>query len=174
MAGQTSEWQHRRSKFNHDWLKNVYLNNLDGFLAIFRSSKPDKTLVKEFLEEDFPQWKEKMKEGEWLLDSFEETMSPKTFFEKLPLSRMKNNDKKWATELIHANWMARHSIEEKIAQSKKCLKKANEDYTALDGKLKQIERNPSELKNILPEFKNFRASCLAFSRSLSKFPRKTI
>ena len=65
------DWQRRRSEFNHDWLKNRYLNNLDGFIANLEMKKPDETRLMRFLDEDLRQWKAKEEEARRLMDSFE-------------------------------------------------------------------------------------------------------
>ncbi len=47
------DWESRRSRFNHDWLKNRHLNRLDGLLSLLESpsaAPPD--LLAGFLQHD--------------------------------------------------------------------------------------------------------------------------
>jgi hypothetical protein len=165
-----SLWQKRRSEFNHDWLKNRYLNNLDGFIANLEMKKPDEARLLIFLEEDKNQWKTKEKEARSLMDSFEKEMSPAVLFETGILKRMDPESQEWMKPITHRLWLNRHDIKNKISNCEEWLLKVNAQYDKMNRLLDETGRNMEQLKNLLPEFKAFRDICQAFSESISKLP----
>lgn len=168
------DWQRRRSEFNHDWLKNRYLNNLDGFIANLEMKKPDETRLMIFLDEDLHQWKTKEEEARLLMDSFEKEMSPTVLFETGILKRMDAESQEWIKPLTHHYWLENHNIKNKISNCEKCFLKVTAQYDKINSMLNEKGRNIEYLKNLLPEFKAFRDACLAFSQSISKFPSKVL
>ena len=169
-----SEWQRRRSEFNHDWLKNRYLNNLGGFIANLEMKKPDETRLKIFLEEDWRQWKTKEEEARWLMDSFEKKMSPLVLFETGILKGMDPEKQKWIKPLTHDCWLNRHDIENKISHCEEWFLKTAAQYDKINRMLDEIGRNIEQLKSLLPEFKTFRNISQVFSESISKLPAKVL
>ena len=77
-----SIWQLKRSEFNHDWLKNQFLNRLNAFLERLRSGNPDAEKLSRFVREDLPEWSAHEPEARWLIDSLEHELSPKRFFDQ--------------------------------------------------------------------------------------------
>jgi hypothetical protein len=164
------DWQRRRSEFNHDWLKNRYLNNLDGFIANLEMKKPDETLLMIFMEEDWIQWKTHEENARLLIDSFEKEMSPDVLFETGILKGMNPEAREWLKPLTHYLWLERHDIKNKISNCQEWLLKVNAQYDKMNRMLNETGRNMKQLKNLLPEFKAFRDICQAFSESISKLP----
>jgi hypothetical protein len=163
-----SQWQMTRSAFNHDWLKNRYLNNLGGFIALLESENPDMDHLEEFLALDFIQWEEKSQKVEWLIRSFETEMSPATLFNYEPLKRMEKHCHAWLKKWVHALWLSRYSLREKIDRVNRLFSNTWDHYRKIDNKLKIIDKTAANLKQMLPEFSAFRETCLSFSKSLSQ------
>jgi DNA repair exonuclease SbcCD ATPase subunit len=168
------DWQRRRSEFNHDWLKNRYLNNLDGFIANLEMKKPDVSRLMIFLDEDWNQWKPKEEEARRLMDSFEKEMSPLVLFESGILKRMNPESQKWIKPLTHQLWLNNHDIKNKISNCEEWFLKVTAQYDKINSMLDEKKRNIEQLKNLLPEFKAFRETCRAFSQSISKLPSKVL
>lgn len=168
------DWQRRRSEFNHDWLKNRYLNNLDGFIAKLEMKKPDETRLMIFLDEDLRQWKAKEEEARRLMDSFEKEMSPVVLFESGILNRMDPESQEWLKPLLHHLWLNNHDIKNKISNCEQWFLKVAAQYDKINSMLDEKNRNMEQLKNLLPEFKVFRDTCRAFSQSISNLPSKVL
>lgn len=164
------DWQRRRSEFNHDWLKNRYLNNLDGFIAILEMKKTDETRLTIFLEEDWNQWKAQQEEARQLIESVEAEMSPAVIFETGILKRMNPESQEWMKPLTHYLWLERHDIKNKISDCEGWLLKVNAQYDRINRMLDENGRTMEQLKNLLPEFKAFRDTCQAFSESIGRLP----
>ena len=168
------DWQRRRSEFNHDWLKNRYLNNLDGFIANLEMKKPDETRLMRFLDEDLRQWKAKEEEARRLMDSFEKEMSPEVLFESGILKRMDPESQAWIKPMLHHLWLNNHDIKNKISNCEQWFLKVAAQYDKINSMLDEKNRNMEQLKNLLPEFKAFRETCRAFSQSISNLPSKVL
>jgi glycerol kinase len=67
-------WEARRSAFRHDWLKNTYLNRLDGFLSGLDAANPDLEWLLEFVEEDLPAWEERKEEARQVIGTNDTTL----------------------------------------------------------------------------------------------------
>ena len=167
-------WQKRRSEFNHDWLKNRYLNNLDGFIANLEMKKPDETRLMIFLDEDLDQWKAKDEEARRLMDSFEKEMSPVVLFESDILKRMDPGSQEWLKPLLHHLWLNNHDIKNKISNCEQWYLKVAAQYDKIKSMLEEKSRDIEQLKSLLPEFKIFRDTCRAFSQSISNLPSKVL
>ncbi|MGD2084547.1 MAG: hypothetical protein PVH61_00035 [Candidatus Aminicenantes bacterium] len=165
-----ADWQRRRSEFNHDWLKNRYLNNLDGFIANLEMKKTDESRLKTFLAEDWNQWKAHREDARELIASVETEMSPAVLFETGILKRMDSESQEWMKPLTHQLWLERHDIKNKISDCEDWLLKVNAQYDKINRMLNETGRTMGQLKNLLPEFKAFRDICQAFSESISKLP----
>jgi len=165
-----SLWQKQRSEFNHDWLKNRYLNNLDGFIANLEMKKPDESRLTIFLVEDWNQWKTHREEAGQLIASVETEMSPAVLFETGILKRMDPESQEWMKPLTHHLWLNRHDIKNKIANCEEGLLKVNAQYDKINSMLNRTGGNMEQLKNLLPEVKAFRDICQAFSESISQLP----
>lgn len=163
-------WQKRRSEFNHDWLKNRYLNNLDGFIANLEMKKPDEPRLMIFLQEYWIQWKTHQVEAGELIASFETEMSPAVLFETGILKRMDPESQEWLKPLTHHLWLERHDIKKKISNCEEWLFKVNTQYDKINRMLDEKGRTLEQLKNLLPEFKAFRDICQSFSESISQLP----
>lgn len=167
----TTTWQERRSDFNHDWLKNKYLNGLTAFIERLQSSQPDRERLIEFLHHRFPSWEARRDQLTWLRDTFEDEMSPRRLFEVLPLNRCDEQTKTWLGELVHALWLARYPKKTSIQTVCAAFETADRQYEHLRRALKDVEMvEVAYLAGLLPDFCTFKESCLALSIAISRLP----
>lgn len=175
-----SSWQNRRSTFNHDWLKNKYLNRLNAFLERLYMSDSDSMRLFRFLNDDFPEWKKQQSEIESLLETFETDMSPKSLFKKEPLNRCDNETRIWLGQLIHALWLARYPIKEWIHAGQNAFRNVNDQYNNIVKILKskkldcESEDYRTTLKPLIPHFLQFKKACEELSRAVGMFPHQIL
>ena len=74
-----SDWQRRRSDFNHQWLKNRLLSALDAADHVIRGRIRGAAYLQELLDVDLPEWQERRGDLDALLEDFESEMSPGGF-----------------------------------------------------------------------------------------------
>ncbi|MEM8550690.1 MAG: hypothetical protein AAGF10_07860 [Verrucomicrobiota bacterium] len=161
-------WEERRSIFSHDWLKNIYLNRLDGFIARLSSEQPNRSRLSEFLQEDFPQWATHRQEAQWLLNSFDYEMSPLRLFAKLPLSRCSPETQAWLGPLTHNLWRTRYAVCLRLDKGRKVWREVEEAYCALAEQLDDLATiDVSRLFNLLPDFRKLREACVRLGKALS-------
>jgi len=171
----TPSWQTRRSAFNHDWLKNKYLNRLTGFLERIKTPDPDIARLARFIEEDFPEWEVQRDEVLNLIASFEEEMSPRSLFEQEPLSRCDEDTKLWLGELVHALWMVRYPVKEWVSSARNATHMANSKYDHLAKEIKvQKESLQGNLKSLLTPFLEFKGACDKLGKAISSFPHEVL
>jgi hypothetical protein len=164
-------WETRRSAFRHDWLKNTYLNRLDGFLSGLDAANPDLEWLLEFVEEDLPAWEERKGEARWVIDAYEDEMSPRTLFARPPLSRCAPEKKRWLGNLVHELWRSRYDTTETTEKARKALNDANRKYDQLAD---EIEGTPdaARLQALRPQFEAFKKACVALGDAMSNFLRE--
>lgn len=167
-----SDWQIRRSKFNHDWLKNKFLNSFNDFIEQLQKRDPDIARMSAFLEEDFPAWKLRQKEVQSIVQSFEDSMSPLRLLRCAPLNRCDVETQEWLGHLVHGLWLARYPVQRKAKQSQDALVAVNELYEKIAYELEQPK--PIELTKLAalrPQFCELKATYQALSKVLSNLPR---
>ena len=167
-----SEWQVRRNKFNHDWLKNKFLNSFDDFIVQLKKSKPAVTRVSEFLATDFPAWKTHQQEAQWIVESFEDSMSPRRLLASSPLNRCADETHAWLGNLVHGLWLTRYPVKRKIQESRDALAAVNKMYEKIIRELEQSR--PIELTKLialLPQFSELQETYQTLSKTLSNLPR---
>ena len=175
-----SSWQNRRSAFNHDWLKNKYLNRLDAFLERLNMPDSDSLRLSRFLTDDFSEWKKQQSEIESLLETFEPEMSPKSLFKKEPLNRCDHETITWLSQLIHGLWLARYPIKEWIHAAQNAFCNVNDQYNNIVEVLKskkldcESEDYQTALKLLIPHFLQFKKVCEELSQTIGMFPHQIL
>jgi hypothetical protein len=168
VATEPRSWENRRSALRHDWLKNTYLNRLDGFLSGLNAETPDREWLLEFIEEDLPAWEDKKDEARQVIDAYEEEMSPRTLLNRPPLSNCSSETQDWLGDLVHRLWRARYTPNDTTETARNALDDASKKYEQLD---EQLDDAPSvaELKSLRPEFEAFRDACVNLGEAMSEF-----
>jgi hypothetical protein len=166
------EWQRRRSEFNHDWFKPKYLIALQSFLERLQAEDLGSiTRLREFVEMDFPVWGKCSTDAWWLIQHFEQEMSPVGLFNTEPLSRCGGETKEWLAPLIHALWLERRAVRQSLARAEILLNRVDEGFAMLSTNLPRVDDGYlQQLQSNLPAWKKFVDDCFNFSQYLSEFP----
>lgn len=169
-----SEWQTRRNKFNHDWLKNKFLNSFNDFIHQLQKRNPDLVRVSEFVAEDFPEWESHRRDAQWIVESFENKMSPQQLLNILSLNQCDKGTREWLGHLVHELWLSRYLVKEKLQDSQKALIEVNKMYEKLASELEQsIPIGLTKLISLRPQFCDLKANYEVLSKTLSDLPRYT-
>ena len=167
-----SEWQIRRNKFNHYWLQNIFLNSFKDFIGQLQKCNPDMVLISKFLEEDFPAWKSKRQDAEWIVQSFEDKMFPQQLLSVSPLNRCDEGTREWLGRLVHELWLSRYLVKEKLKESQEALIEVNKMYEKLASQLEQsMPIRLTKLISLRPQFCELKQTYKALSKSLSNLPQ---
>ncbi|MCP4545547.1 MAG: hypothetical protein GY835_03640 [bacterium] len=169
-------WQRRRGALNHDWLKNDYLKAVDAFLARLEQKSPDPERLEEFLSVDLPGWDRQRPNLESLLDAAEECLSPRRLFDVPPLSNAAPETLVWLPALTHALWLARHPIQQRIAEAHAALQKAEATYKRISQELSCNDRKVGiePLQASRSAFVDFSGALRALSCAISALPQKIL
>jgi hypothetical protein len=168
-----SIWQLKRSEFNHDWLKNQFLNRLNAFLERLRGENPDAEKLSRFVREHLSEWNAHEPEARWLIDSLENELSPKRFFDQPPLSNCDSETKSWLPTVVHEIWLSRYPVRELREKATGSLAKVNEQYAKLSS---AVEKSPSlnagSLVGLRHEFSELSHLCVELHDTFSAFDVK--
>lgn len=168
-------WQRRRSDFNHDWLKNQYINRLGGFIERLKTEGADISRIVRFLKQDFPEWEKKRETARELIVSFDREMSPRVLFKQEPLNQCDTDTKRWLGDLMHALWMARYPVKKWRCEAEKALKLVDCQYSALKKVIDSLNQIDSErLASLLPSLVAFKQACEKLSQTISQFPHEVL
>ena len=167
-----SDWQTRCNKFNHDWLKNKFLNSFDDFTVQLKKSDPDLVRVSEFLEKDFPAWESRRQDAQWIVQSFEDSVSPRQLLESSPLNRCDDETRAWLGNLMHGLRLSRYPVKSKVQESRDALRTVNKLYEKITYELEQFRPiKLTKLTSLRPQFCELKGAYEALSKTLSDLPR---
>jgi hypothetical protein len=169
----SSRWQIDRGQLNHNWLQNGVLVGLHHALNIssgmVRSQNARGSLL-----EDVQRWQERRNELPAFLGRFENEMSPKVLFDRIPLCRCSVETRKWLIPLTHELWLRREKVQEKIALVKEAYKVAERTYERVHADLQKIPLTPTieELWLFERLLREFTAACEDLSLAISALPHE--
>ena len=123
-AAPLEDWQQRRSRLNHDWLKNRHLNRLEGILALLDVAVPSPEPLDEFVHDDLAGWPRRASEVRALLASFDAEMSPRALFGAPPLCRLPRAAQDWLGDRLHRLWGERIAAARLLAEAGEALDQA--------------------------------------------------
>lgn len=167
------KWQVDRGQLNHNWLQNSVLIGLRHALSTVsggvRPANIRKTIV-----EDILRWQERRHDLSLLLERFENEMSPKVFFDVLPLSRCSDETKAWLVPVTHELWLQREMVKEKISANLMAFEYGQKCYQALNAALEKVPEAASveDVQALEPLLLEFTKACEALSGSISSLPHE--
>ena len=159
-------WASARARFNHDWLKNSFLQTLGTLMNVARGSVQMEDggvgLCSSMLED----WRERSHKAKELAETFEKEMSPAQLFLVPPLDSLNNAG--WAAlpTLIHTLWLIRYPVKRWVSDTLDAWQKG-EDEAALI--MKQLETGAS-LIQMGDALLRFQGTCTMLADTLSQFP----
>jgi len=168
VATEARFWETRRSAFRHDWLKNTYLNRLKGFLSGLTAENPDREWLLEFVKEDLPTWDEKKDEARWVIDTYEDEMSPRTLLDQPPLANCSSDTQDWLGRLVHRLWHERYDVGQTTEAAQEAFDKVDEKCGVLREQLEDAS-TVADLRALRPEFESFKDACVDLGEAMSEF-----
>jgi hypothetical protein len=171
-----TNWENRRSKFNHDWLKNEYLPALGKWRRILNDEVVDDHFESKFLLEVLPLWKKKEGEIIKIVQDFEKEMSPAILFNKKSLSQCQPDMKESLKALVDALWRIRNPVSTWLENSFFAIDSVSKSFytlsEAFDG-FNQVLR-ATECRIIADLFEEFRKNCIRLGDAVEKFPHEVL
>lgn len=135
--------------------------------------EPDQARLREFLGDDLPQWMERRRQAENLLDRFEIEMSPRQLLQQPPLDRISYDTQEWLGPLVHALWLARHRVQTLLSRARLCLVSVDSAYSDLSNGVRKTRTGDLPyLLARLAAFRGFREKLLSLSEALTAFPHR--
>lgn len=169
----TSNWHIDRGQLNHNWLQNGVLVALNHAVRI-ASGGVKSSVVRQALAEDVLRWDERRNELPEFLDRFENEMSPKVFFDRIPLCRCSPDTKSWLIPLIHELWLGREKVRERIGAAKKAYDTAERAYSVVHADLEKMPTTPT-IEDLWPferVLRELTAACEILSKAISALPHE--
>jgi hypothetical protein len=168
----TPEWQRRRSRFNHDWMKNGFIPAVSSCLNSLQGRVESSELLVAFFDEILPEWEKHRETALELPRLFEEEMSPRILLNTPPLSLLPTETRFWLGAVVHGLWLARYPVREWVDDVSACVAEADSLYWQLREALgQQAGIGGSERGHaILPELGQFMEACFRLSKAIEQFP----
>lgn len=149
------EWQGVRSRVNHDWLKNSFINHLKSLANL-----PEDRHTRKVVAGNMDEWLPHIEELQRLIDTIEYDMSPARLFEQAPLSGISEQQKAWICPLLHESWRKKNDI----PGIKKKMEKGSKEIERAFSVFKPKFENGDFTSNDVIKFVNV---CQKFSEYLS-------
>lgn len=173
MKTEQTNWQRRRSDFNHQWLKNRYLSALDAAEQVIRGRVKAAAYWQEFIEVDLREWQERRDDLRKLLEDFEKEMSPRRFFDSPPLADCDSPAEVVLADLVHQLWLVRYPVGDWIGNARTSSLKVDNHFKLLL-KIEPVDETGKVRAEFVAEFEKFRAACRDLSRAVEKFPDRIL
>jgi hypothetical protein len=167
-------WQRRRGRFNHDWLKNQYIQALGKWINVLRRDVDDPGFDETFMASIFTQWRSHRIELSALLGDFELTMTPATLFESGPLASCDAETRRWLPDVIHQLWLVRNGCRSLLDRALAAADEVDRIYTDIDRIASQRRSTALDLAPFTERFVALRAACETLGAILSQFPNKVL
>lgn len=166
-----SQWQAKRTKLNHDWLKNDFLRRLRAFVSRVEDGAQDAARLEEFACKHWPEWRRHSHLIRDMLIDGEECLSPRQYFACLPLSACPAEVKSWLPNLIHALWLVRTDIRRHNAEAQCSLNRAEALFDELSPILQHASQNlTSDLAKSVGQLREFEAAAKQLGESIGRLP----
>jgi len=167
-------WQYRRTRFNHDWLKNQYIPALGRLQNLMNGQIEDFDSEAVFMEQILSEWRAHREEALSLPRDFEEGMSPRRLFDCPPLSYSDAETVGPHGDLIHCLWMARHPVRRWIAEASARAIEADEAYRQLHEALLADTDLPPQQSSVPFQTlgTNFYGACCKLAKAIEQFPNR--
>ena len=170
------EWQSKRNRFNHDWLKNHYLLALSKLLNILDDRIEDTDFVSEYLNGGFQIWEREHSEALALVEQFAASMSPSVLFTRTPYSNLLNQ-LSCLPALTDALWRSKYRIDELVADARDAAVAANKDYLLIVAILKEKSATDATVgqdRELRELFASFRSHCSALAEAIELLPNRIL
>jgi hypothetical protein len=169
-------WQAKRNRFNHDWLKNKFSLTLEKAVKIAQERIEDDEFAAKFIQIALPEFESEMKTARSLIESFESSMSPCVLLDRTPLCRLDVRTRDWLGQVVHACWRNRIGACELVDKATRKLKEA---LAAFDRLRQCIEGNCAKLEGqqlacCLTGLLAFRDACGELGIAISMFPSRIL
>jgi hypothetical protein len=167
-------WQAGRNRFSHDWLKNKFSLTLERAVKIAQERIEDDEFAARFIEKVLPEFESEIEQAKELIESFENSMSPRVLLDREPLSRLEDCHRDWLGVVVHALWKSRIGADELICAATERL----QDALAACDRLKECMRDKcTKLEGPLlvcccSELLTFRDAVGELGAAISKFPNR--
>jgi|ERR1017187_185526 hypothetical protein len=102
-----SDWTGQRARFNHDRLKNQFLQSVARLVRALEGRTRDEDFVAEFLTKVPDSWEELEREALDLLRRADVESGPSAWFRCNPLSRLPVEDRRWMEASLSREWHCR-------------------------------------------------------------------
>jgi hypothetical protein len=160
-------WQRRRSRFNHDWLKNQYLLSFGKCVNVLAGKVQDPEFDRErFLRRVVREWEQRGGEGLALGQDYESAMSPAVFFETTALRNCSPDTLVWLRPLIHELWKVRCDAGQ---HAQAVIDAANDTHAAFEMLKAAVEGDRTESDETLADrFNGFADCCQRLSQAISR------
>ena len=173
LPGDATNWQLRRSRLNHDWLKNVYLVALGNWASLLADEVEHAEFEATFVDGRLRDWETRGLEIEELIRTFEDSMSPREMFARRPLSACDEPTSTWLVGLVHELWLRRCNVLDLCRVARERLVAAAETYATLRRGLEGCPTTSvAALRPMAARFEALRSACSDLSRAISAFPNR--
>lgn len=170
----TPAWQKRRSRFNHDWLKNQFLPALARWLNLLDGLIEDSDFEQSFIPSFLSQWESQRVEAQSLANRFEQEMSPACLLDQSPLARLGEQNKAWLKWLVHNLWLQRYAVVAQVNETLATIRDADAIYVAIQQRLCSSAEPPTaaDERGHLIQWREFRESCQNLAKAIEAFPNQ--
>lgn len=166
-----SAWQHKRSRLNHDWLKNTFIIQLGALWNLTNSKSDADCDLVESCRDALEEWAEHRFESRELIEAFRTEESPKALFSIPPLSNCDEETRSWLPDYVHQHWLNTYPVKSWIQDALKTWEEADECASKLQTALNQPGRRADTLAALVNDLRH---SVSALSDAVSRFPSRQL
>lgn len=121
MSASALEWNARRATMSHDLLKNRIIPAVFKLRKVLSGEVEDLSFLSQFRESTTLEIERLCAEGTILADDAEYFLSPRRYFEVGPLLGLDDETKEWLPAALHAIWLERVQLRDRVRLMKSCV-----------------------------------------------------
>ncbi|RPH52434.1 MAG: hypothetical protein EHM85_02940 [Desulfobacteraceae bacterium] len=163
-------WAEDRARFSHDWLMNSFYQAIVGLINVCEG-KVQVDDIRSNVILLIQDWRKNMSIALRLINTCEESMSPRVLLDKLPLSLLDDEDKAGLNIIAHRIWLERYEIKQKLMDADACIRKVNSAIDYLEKNLLESKWERSSLTEFEKILSTIKDGCIELIAAMSNLPK---
>lgn len=137
-----TNWALRRARFNHDRLKNEFMQSVLRAVRIFEGRVRDDCFIDTFFEELNYKWNTLLLEAKYLSLHAPRGVGVQSWFSEYPLCLLSRSDKVWMSEVLEREfWLIDRTVK-KLSRLTQCLDATDHAVKVLTKTYTEFRRSP--------------------------------
>ncbi len=135
-----NNWETKRARFNHDRLKNQFIQSIIRLIRVLQGRIVDKDFIENFVQNILSRWNELESEALELLNMIEKQPIPVAWFQEAPLDQLTLVDRRWMEALLSDKLLPQLDMNQAIQRTYQLVHDVGEKCQAIIEMFRKMQR----------------------------------